>query len=239
MTELLAERPVAPTATRTMRAAARPQLRRAARGGGGSRAAARPGPGARSHRGDPGLCRHRHPRRARRLAGQARPAVHPRPRGCRDRRDDRQRRDRGRARRPRRHPVARSCVRGVRLLRQGLGDAVREPAEHRLHRSTGHAEYAVASARYVVRVPDGIDPFDAAPLTCAADRWYKAIEDVRRTAGRPRSRVRHGGARPPRAAYAGSQASTVVAVDVVDEKLELGEAARRSSRRERAARGSG
>ena len=31
----------------------------------------------------------------------------------------------------------------------------------------GFAEYAKAYARYVVKVPEGIDPFEAAPLTCA------------------------------------------------------------------------
>src|SRR5689334_8395236 len=31
----------------------------------------------------------------------------------------------------------------------------------------GFAEYVNAYARYVVRVPDGVDPVDAAPLTCA------------------------------------------------------------------------
>ena len=31
----------------------------------------------------------------------------------------------------------------------------------------GFGEYAIAFARYVVKVPEGIDPLDAAPLTCA------------------------------------------------------------------------
>ena len=31
----------------------------------------------------------------------------------------------------------------------------------------GFGEYATAFARYVVRVPEGIDSLDAAPLTCA------------------------------------------------------------------------
>ena len=40
----------------------------------------------------------------------------------------------------------------------------------------GFGEYAVAYGRYVVRVPDGIDPYDAAPLTCAGVTTYKAIK---------------------------------------------------------------
>src|SRR6266536_1693303 len=40
----------------------------------------------------------------------------------------------------------------------------------------GYAEYAVADARYAVPVPDGIDPADAAPLTCAGVTTYKAVK---------------------------------------------------------------
>src|SRR5437867_138657 len=40
----------------------------------------------------------------------------------------------------------------------------------------GFAEYVKAHARYVVNVPDGMDPFDAAPLTCAGVTTYKAVK---------------------------------------------------------------
>ena len=40
----------------------------------------------------------------------------------------------------------------------------------------GFGEYATAYARYVVKVPEGIDPFDAAPLTCAGVTTYKAVK---------------------------------------------------------------
>ena len=40
----------------------------------------------------------------------------------------------------------------------------------------GFAEYAVGYARHVVRVPDGVDPADAAPLTCAGVTTYKAVK---------------------------------------------------------------
>lgn len=40
----------------------------------------------------------------------------------------------------------------------------------------GFAEYAVGYARHVVKVPDGIDPIDAAPLTCAGVTTYKAVK---------------------------------------------------------------
>lgn len=38
------------------------------------------------------------------------------------------------------------------------------------------ADYAVGYARHVVRVPDGIDPADASPLTCAGVTTYKAVK---------------------------------------------------------------
>ena len=38
------------------------------------------------------------------------------------------------------------------------------------------AEYALGYARHVVRVPEGLDPVDAAPLTCAGVTTYKAVK---------------------------------------------------------------
>src|SRR4051794_20599421 len=85
----------------------------------------------------------------------------------------------------------------------------------------GHAQYAVASAPYVVRVPDGIDPFDAAPLTCAGVTTYKAVKV---SGARPAGLVAVfgiGGLGHLAMQYAAIAGAQVVAVDVVDEKLEL------------------
>ncbi|HEY8717388.1 hypothetical protein [Pengzhenrongella sp.] len=53
------------------------------------------------------------------------------------------------------------------------------------------AEYAAADGRYVVKVPAGVDPVDAAPLTCAGVTSYKAVKVAHvvpgeRVAGLPR-----------------------------------------------------
>jgi alcohol dehydrogenase, propanol-preferring len=40
----------------------------------------------------------------------------------------------------------------------------------------GFGGYAVAYARYVVKLPDGIDSLDAAPVTCAGVTTYKAVK---------------------------------------------------------------
>jgi alcohol dehydrogenase, propanol-preferring len=85
----------------------------------------------------------------------------------------------------------------------------------------GYAEYAKASARYVARVPEGVDPLDAAPLTCAGVTTYKA---VKLSGARPASLVAVfgiGGLGHLALQYAKIFGASVVAVDVVDEKLEL------------------
>ncbi|MEU7932495.1 alcohol dehydrogenase catalytic domain-containing protein [Micromonospora echinofusca] len=84
-----------------------------------------------------------------------------------------------------------------------------------------HAEYALASARYAVRVPAGVDPVEAAPLTCAGVTTYKAV----RVAGvRPGERVAIfgiGGLGHLAQQYAQLHGAETVAVDVTGEKLDL------------------
>jgi propanol-preferring alcohol dehydrogenase len=85
----------------------------------------------------------------------------------------------------------------------------------------GYAEYAKASARYVAKVPEGVDPLDAAPLTCAGVTTYKA---VKLSGARPASLVAVfgiGGLGHLALQYAKIFGASVVAVDVVDDKLEL------------------
>jgi alcohol dehydrogenase, propanol-preferring len=85
----------------------------------------------------------------------------------------------------------------------------------------GFAEYVRAHAKYVVKVPEGVDPIDAAPLTCAGVTTYKAVK----VAGtRPSDLVAVfgvGGLGHLAVQYAAIAGGTVVAVDLFDEKLEL------------------
>ncbi len=85
----------------------------------------------------------------------------------------------------------------------------------------GYAEYVKADARYVGRIPYGIDPREAAPLTCAGLTTYKAVK----LAGtRPSDVVAVfgvGGLGHLAIQYARIAGATVVAVDVVDSKLSL------------------
>jgi propanol-preferring alcohol dehydrogenase len=85
----------------------------------------------------------------------------------------------------------------------------------------GFGEYATAFARYVVGVPEGIDPFDAGPLTCAGVTMYKAV-----AVGGTRSTdlvavFGVGGLGHLAIQYAAIAGGRVVAVDLHDEKLEL------------------
>jgi propanol-preferring alcohol dehydrogenase len=88
-------------------------------------------------------------------------------------------------------------------------------------RNGAYAEYAQAYANYVARVPDGIDPFEAAPLTCAGVTTYKA---VKMSGARPSDLVAIygiGGLGHLALQYAKIAGASVVAVDLTDEKLAL------------------
>ncbi|MGN5635150.1 alcohol dehydrogenase AdhP [Streptomyces sp. AC154] len=84
-----------------------------------------------------------------------------------------------------------------------------------------HAEYALAHGNYVVPVLDGIDPLDAAPLTCAGVTTYKA---VKLSGARPGTRALVsgiGGLGHLALQYARIFGAETIAVDVTDEKLDL------------------
>jgi len=85
----------------------------------------------------------------------------------------------------------------------------------------GFAEYVKAHAGYVVKVPTGVDPFDAAPLTCAGVTTYKAVKV---SGAKPADLVAVwgiGGLGHLALQYARVAGASVVAVDLFDEKLEL------------------
>jgi propanol-preferring alcohol dehydrogenase len=85
----------------------------------------------------------------------------------------------------------------------------------------GFGEYATAYARYVVGVPDGIDPFDAAPLTCAGVTTYKAIKVAGTRSSDLVAVFGVGGLGHLAIQYAAIAGGRVIAVDLIDDKLEL------------------
>ncbi|MEV4666210.1 alcohol dehydrogenase AdhP [Microbacterium sp. LWO12-1.2] len=83
------------------------------------------------------------------------------------------------------------------------------------------AEYAVAAARFVVPVPQGVSSLDAAPLTCAGVTTYKALKVAQIV---PTERVAVfgiGGLGHLAVQYGRIMGGSVIAVDVEDAKLDL------------------
>ena len=85
----------------------------------------------------------------------------------------------------------------------------------------GYAEYVKASAAFVGRVPDAIDPLDAAPLTCAGVTSYKAVKVSGARSSDLVAVFGVGGLGHLAVQYATIAGAAVVAVDVNDDKLQL------------------
>ena len=84
-----------------------------------------------------------------------------------------------------------------------------------------YAEYAVASADFVVPVPEGISSFDAAPLSCAGVTTYKAVKVSGARSSDLVAVFGIGGLGHLAMQYAKIAGATVVAVDLEDTKLDL------------------
>lgn len=85
----------------------------------------------------------------------------------------------------------------------------------------GWGEYVRAKAAFVGQVPEGIDPVDAAPLTCAGVTTYKAVKV---SGARPSDLVAVygiGGLGHLALQYARIAGASVAAVDLIDSKLDL------------------
>ena len=85
----------------------------------------------------------------------------------------------------------------------------------------GYADYFLAEAAYAARVPDGISPFDAAPLTCAGVTTYKALKVGRVQPAELVAISGVGGLGHLAVQYAKTFGAMVAAIDITDEKLEL------------------
>jgi propanol-preferring alcohol dehydrogenase len=82
-------------------------------------------------------------------------------------------------------------------------------------------EFATAYARYCVQVPAGVDPFDAAPLTCAGVTTYKAVKVAGTRSSDLVAVFGVGGLGHLAIQYAAIAGGRVIAVDLHEEKLEL------------------
>jgi propanol-preferring alcohol dehydrogenase len=84
----------------------------------------------------------------------------------------------------------------------------------------GFAEYAVGYAHNVVRVPDGVDPADAAPLTCAGVTTYKAVKVSGARSSSVVTVFGAGGLGHLAIQYARITGAAVIAVDINEARLE-------------------
>ena len=85
----------------------------------------------------------------------------------------------------------------------------------------GYAEYAKANAKFIGKVPNGVDPLQAAPLARAGVTTYKAIKV---SGARPSDLVAVfgvGGVGHLAIQYAAIAGATVGAVDLFEEKHDL------------------
>lgn len=85
------------------------------------------------------------------------------------------------------------------------------------------AEYAVVDSEFAVPVPAGIDPVDAAPLSCAGLTAYKAVKVAQVQPGENVAVFGIGGLGHLAVQYADLVGGTVIAVDIATQKLELAE----------------
>ena len=175
------------------------RLHRAPGAAGPASARAWPGPGAGAHRVHRSVP-HRHPRCARRLAGDADAAVRPRARGDRSGGDAGCRGGRPCGGGPGGDRVARLRLWRVPVLHRGLGDAVREPAELGLLINGTFAEFTVVDAAFATPVPDAVSSQDGSPPTCAGVTTYKGDQGGAGRSGRDGGGVRRRRARSSRAA---------------------------------------
>ena len=85
----------------------------------------------------------------------------------------------------------------------------------------GFAEYVVADAAFAGRVPDAVDPLDAAPLSCAGVTTYKAVKVSGARSSDLVAVFGIGGLGHLAVQYAQIAGATVAAVDLIDAKLEV------------------
>jgi propanol-preferring alcohol dehydrogenase len=85
----------------------------------------------------------------------------------------------------------------------------------------GYAEYCVAAADYVVKVPDNLSFIEAAPLFCAGVTTYKALKVSGVKPGEWVAIFGVGGLGHLGVQYAKVMGMNVVAIDTSDEKMEL------------------
>lgn len=87
----------------------------------------------------------------------------------------------------------------------------------------GYAEFMVADAKFVGRIPEGLDPRIAAPVLCAGVTTYKGLKETEVRPGQWVVISGIGGLGHLAVQYARAMGMRVIAVDVAADKLRLAE----------------
>ena len=90
-----------------------------------------------------------------------------------------------------------------------------------VHIGGGYAEYFKARAAQVVRIPEGLDPVEAAPLFCAGVTVYNAVEKAAIQPGQRVGVFGIGGLGHLAVQLVKNAGAETFAVDIADDKLEL------------------
>ncbi|MBX9875572.1 MAG: zinc-dependent alcohol dehydrogenase, partial [Beijerinckiaceae bacterium] len=88
----------------------------------------------------------------------------------------------------------------------------------------GFAEYAIASAAFAARLPDGVDFAAMAPILCAGVTTYKGLKETEARPGEWVVISGIGGLGQVAIQYARAMGLKVVAVDIAEDKLALARA---------------
>jgi propanol-preferring alcohol dehydrogenase len=85
----------------------------------------------------------------------------------------------------------------------------------------GYAEYIKAKASHAAKVPESLDPYEAAPLFCAGVTVYRAVKNALIQPGQRVAIFGIGGLGHLAVQIAKAFGAEVIAVDIADDKLEL------------------
>lgn len=106
------------------------------------------------------------------------------------------------------------CLSGMETIcKQGEATGYTKPG--------GYAEYMLAPAAYVGRLPPGTDPYAMAPILCAGVTTYRGLKRTGARPGQWVAVVGIGGLGHIAVQYARAMGLRVAAIDVSDEKLAL------------------
>ncbi|MEM1140156.1 MAG: alcohol dehydrogenase catalytic domain-containing protein [Pseudomonadota bacterium] len=118
-------------------------------------------------------------------------------------------------------PFLRSTCGKCKRCRQGHENHCAHATALGLSHDGSHADYVVAVADYVVTVPEGLSPAEAAPLVCGGMTVYGGLQDCNVRTGQKVGVIGLGGLGLYAVQIAKAMGAQVYAMELDEEKLEL------------------